>query len=420
MEEEGFGQQTQVPGSPSFHRPLYDDSRNSTDHIDAHMLFSLNDASQNDAWSYLNFNFNVTQNFIKDPVDTAPMPENTAQTTQKLLKNFGHDGKHVHEVAVSISIKNTKETKNRRYQFQLFCSVIEDDALRRSIPVSWTRLEVCTFVTIRGTNRPLQPINRKITKSEVAAFGNEVFLGSFSYDGRVLAHVLPSYPHHRTQNRDRFAVHVSPTVKRLSDEVIILDKCDMQREPKRARAGRPRHKKTQQLLMTRDQVEKILELRERWEGMTRRQRKFNIKEADIYPFLTLGRDECSTSLMVCPTWFKEVIRSHGIKVWPGRPLRKSGAELEDLKAQLATARATVHYSREGTQVRASNMRIVTSLSQEINQKVEQRMKIVESLVTSEYYSNFVQGDGRKYLNPEWVALPLSIPAENSVHDINYQ
>lgn len=399
------------PGSES--RPLHiqapNDSQMEEVHIDAHLLFSLVDVSQNDAWAYLNLNFNVTQNFLKDPSDNAHPPNNTAQTTQKLLKEYGHGGKHIREATVTISIRSSQETKNRRYQFQLFCVISEDPAVRENVGVDWTQLEVCAFVMIRGAKRPLEPINRTISRAQVVSCGGEMSLGSFSYDGHALFHITPSYLQTREKNRTDFSMPTTSFSTPISNNIIILNNSEIQREPKKARAGRPRSKRSLQLLVTREQAEKTLEMRERWAGMGRRQRKFHIVDSDLYPFLTISRDECANLLLVCHTWFKEVIRSQGIKVWPGRPLRRTGAELEILKTQLETARATVQYSCKGTDARARGMHLISSLQEAIKQKLAYRLEIIENQVTSEYLQRFVQGDGQKHLYPEWVALPPPIP-----------
>lgn len=383
--------------------------REQLQHIDAHLLFSLVDASENDAWSYLNLTFNVIQNFAKDPFDNAPPPDNSAQTTQKLLKDYGYGGKHIQEATVTITIKTTPETKNRQYQFQLFCSVIEDESTRECVSATWTKLETCAFITIRGTKKPLRPINRVIPRARALSCDGEIFLGSFSFDGHSLYHISPGNTQVQETNRSAPLASVCPLMIASEDQVIIVDKAEIELESKKARAGRPRHKKSQQLLMTREQAQKVIEIRERWQGLTPRQRRSHVSEADFYPFLTLNRDEAAKILPVCTTWFKDVIRLQGVKVWPGRPLRRSGAELEELKDRLATSRAALQYAHAGTGEHKRHVKLIASLECEIRQKLDDRLNIVAANVTPEYYERFLLEDGNQYLNPEWAALPPPMP-----------
>lgn len=379
--------------------------REQLQYIDAHLLFSLVDASENDVWSYLHLSFNVIQNFAKDPFDNAPPPDNSAQTTQKLLKEYGYGGKHIQEATVTITMKTTPETRNRQYQFQLFCSVSEDELTRKCVSATWTKLETCAFITIRGTKKPLRPINRVIARHRTLSVEGEIFLGSFSFDGYSLYHISPSNTHLQETISVDPLESVRPLMLARENQVIIVDKAEIELESKKARAGRPRHKKSQQLLMTRDQVKKVIEIRKRWQGLTPRQRRSHVSEADFYPFLTLNRDEAAKSLPVCTTWFKDVIRRQGVKIWPGRPLRRSGAELEELKYRLATARAALQYAHVGTGEHTRHIQLISSLECEIKQKLEDRSNIVAANVTPEYYDKFLLKDGKQYLNPEWAVLP---------------
>lgn len=374
--------------------------------IDVCMLLTLPDADCNPVWSYLNFVINVTQNYVKTPSDTSPPPQNSAQTSQKIIPHGASDGRHMKEITMRIIIKNTSHTRYRLYQFQLVCVVFEDDSIRSKVDVPWKKIEVCTIVKNRCTNQLLRPQTRDLLRRDILRHGGDDSLGAFAYDGMFLYHIGSTIASQRRGEIAELSDRIAAPIRCRGDRVITVEKSDRVVETRKARAGRPSHRLTGELLMTRHQVEKVIEIRERWRGLTARQRRTHVKEADFYPLLTLNRDEAARVLNVCTTWFKDIIRLQGITTWPGRPLRRSGADLEELKENLASAKAAMQFVQPHTPSYKRQQEKIHSIEGKINAKLQDRLKVVRGLVSEAYFERYARENGYQYLNPDWDTLPL--------------
>lgn len=381
--------------------------------IDIHLLFTLSNAEDNDAWEYLDVNISVTQNYEKDPLDTTPPPENSAQTSQQLCRRAASQGRHLKEVAVRITIKNCRGHDRRRYKFQLFCSLRErPEIVQRMQDIGkyalWNRVEACLFVTYPEAKQSIQPlvleIPRVIFINRMLSEEPYFFLASFAFDGICVFDVLPNgmLLHSSSHN---CPLNAAPAVQIKHETITTVEVSDMIYEPRKTRAGRPYHRVTGQMLMTKAQVEKIIEIRKRWQGLTPRQRRNHVTELDFYCFFTLNRDEAAKILPVCTTWFKDVIRLQGVKVWPGRPLRKSGALLEDLKGQLRSEEAALQYTCSNSAERLEREQKIVQLKSSIHRVLAERVAIVKKYVTQVYFEKYEAANGTQYLDPTWEALP---------------
>lgn len=377
--------------------------------IDICIIISFPNVAQNPVWSYLNIAVNVTQNYEKDPSDDSLPPKNSAQTSQQLIPNGARRGRHLKEINMRINIKNTLQTRNRVYQYQLVCSAAEDNHIREQIGISWNKMEVCTIVTNRATSQLLSPITKTIFRENVISRIGDNFLGSFAFDGHSLYHVGPidtSMP--MTSGEFDQTRGIAPPLTGIN-KIITVDKSDRVVGPRGSRGARPFHRLTGDLLMTREQAEKIVEIRERWRGLTARQRRCHVTQADFYPLLTLNRDEAAKVLAVCTTWFKDIIRLQGILVWPGRPLRKSGTQLEELKANLVSAKAAIQFVQPHTAAHQRHENKIQNLEREIANKLHERLDIVRKIVSARYFEKFIKDNGQQFLNPQWDTLPPPLP-----------
>lgn len=377
--------------------------------IDICIIITLPNLTQNPVWSYLSLIVNVTQNYEKDPSDDSVPPRNSAQTSQQLIPNGARRGRHLKEINMRINIKNTPQTKNRVYQYHLVCAATEDRHLREQVGIPWSEMEVCTIVTNRATNQLLSPITKTIFRENVISRTGDNLLGSFAFNGHSLYHVGPidtSVP--IASNEFDPTGGIAQPLSGIN-KVITVDKSDRIVGPRGSRGARPFHRMTGELLMTRQQAEKIIEIRERWRGLTARQRRSHVTQADFYPLLTLNRDEAARVLAVCTTWFKDIIRLQGIMVWPGRPLRKSGTQLEELKVNLVSAKAAIQFVQPHTAAYQRHENKIQNLEREIANKLQERLNIVRKIVSARYFEKFVKDNGQQHLNPQWDTLPPPVP-----------
>lgn len=192
-------------------------------------------------------------------------------------------------------------------------------------------------------------------------------------------------------------------------QVNEVKKSQIVSEVNGARGGRPTHSLTNQLLMTKEQVLKIFEIRKRWEGLSVRQRRDTITAEDFYPFLTLNRDETAEHLGVCATWLKDAIRLQGMLTWPARPLRRSGAYLQNQREIIATCLAKLQCATHGSETQKRLEAEIDRVQQNIEQCIKKRIEIVRSNVTEEYFQEFCQKRGDIYLNPTWNTYPPKKP-----------
>lgn len=266
-------------------------------------------------------------------------------------------------------------------------------------------LETAVFIQYLG--QIIKPIKNYFHFDTVGLLSKNLFLGSVSITNEKLAH-------HSLVESSKFKKVRSDKLdepRKCSHEFIsVVSREDMVQHPSGARGGRPIHRITGELLMTKEQVEKVLEIRERWEGLSHRQRKDNVREPDLYPFLTINRDETAECLSACPTWLKDVIRSQGMNTWPGRPLRKTGTHLQNQKELLDSAEARLNYTARDHPEREIFEYEVQRIRHNINDCIKKRMNILKIHVSQDYYDKFVKNNGKDYLNPRWEVLPPCLPS----------
>lgn len=276
-----------------------------------------------------------------------------------------------------------------------------ETASEKSIDVDILFLSQCT-----NSSKPLRPLKKIVSLypgiNEIAYIGSLSLLckGSISQGELAIKETEEFISIPRTS--------LESSSKTYTESVYLVKRSDTIAETNGARGGRPIHRQTGQLLMTREQVEKVLEIRKRWEGLSPRQRRDNVDEEDFYPFLTLNRDETAQCLGVCATWLKDAIRAQGMITWPGRPLRRSGAYLQSQKELLESSQARLYYTSKEHPDRETYENEVQKLAKSVRDTVVKRAKIVEENVKPKYFLKFISLGGEKFLNPTWNALPPTI------------
>lgn len=270
-------------------------------------------------------------------------------------------------------------------------------------------LDVVLFVQYVPTSQILQPIKIKLPlNTKDYRYDTPLFIGSVGFHNGILLHHKPSecslIEEKLSQNEPK-----QFTINNNKNIVISVGREDLILEKHGARSGRPIHRVTGQLLMTKDQVEKVFEIRSRWEGLSPRQRKGNVFDSDFFPFITINRDETAECLGACSTWLKDVIRAQGVYKWPGRPLRKSGACLQIQKELLESAQARLKYVPHSHPEREQYDNEVQIMKQNIANSVQERIIIVQEHVSKEYFRHFIEKNGPQFLNPTWTVLPPVLP-----------
>lgn len=309
----------------------------------------------------------------------------------------------VREVSVQLPLPPLCEKAEERVSsvFKVYMDIDFKEEVRESI----LEVDCVCFIQLASTGQVLRPIQQRFKKSEKE---NGYFLGSFTWYGSHLFHHTPSDLTLRNKEfREQGPKLMHDPLEK--EEVILVTGGETVAEPNGARGGRPAHKASGQLLMTKEQVEKIIEIRSRWEGLSSRQRRDNVITADFYPFLTLNRDETAECLGVCATWLKDAIRSQGMFTWPGRPLRRSGAFLQAQKELLESAEARLEFVSLCHPDRSHCEYEIQRLRQSIVESVHKRMQIVKENVSPQYFIDFLSGNGESHLNPIWNALPPHRP-----------
>lgn len=350
----------------------------------------------------------VTQSFSNDNVYFSNEEELTP-TYQKVHKIDSCDNISVLEIATVCSISSFQDTACAQalchlLNYYLKCMKIVSSAM---MDLPEIVMDAVVFVQVTKSGQVLRPVLHRIPLVTDRHHQPFVLLASFSYTEGILGHKYPSEDllkkqsdgNRKTDNRDK--------VFDLK-EIKIVDKNDQLAEAHGARGGRPVHKQSGHLLMTSEQVQKVLEIRRRWEGLSPRQRRENIFDFDFYPFLTLNRDETAECLGVCATWLKDAIRAQGMFTWPGRPLRRSGAYLQGQKELLESSMARLQYTASSHPDRAQFEREIERIKQGITDSVEHRIKIVQKNVSKDYFQRFLFQNGPKFLNPTWNALPPTL------------
>lgn len=312
------------------------------------------------------------------------------------------------EICVHVPLDEIGTTSNldiNNSQFQIFLSTSGDVDSTIMEEENWSYVDVLCFIQLGRTAQLLHPIQKNFSKAEFMSFEQALFIGSLTLSDDVLYHHLPSATDLQLRSEGTRNESESATPAPLEQEVIQVHREEMLAEPNGARAGRPSHRLTGQLLMTTSQVHKVLEIQTRWEGLSPRQRRDNVTNEDFYPFLTLNRDETAGCLGVCATWLKDAIRAQGMSTWPGRPLRRSGAKLQNNKEMLESARARLRYTAIDHPDRKKFDFEVQKLIQRIGDIVKSRVEIVQENVSEKYFKRFMDERGDCYLNPDWDSLP---------------
>lgn len=332
---------------------------------------------------------------------------------ETVFNSCNNDLEYVREICSRIPKTSFIQACNSRTKriFKFFVNFSQGKKLLQACPNFV--LDIALFIQYDNSiAQTLWPIKRLITKEELQlAECDDVFVGSIFLENEKLYHHFPSELSIKV-NDEYNALPFEAEVCQ-NEEVVIVDRHDMIAAPNGARGGRPVHRISGQLLMTKEQVDKVFEVRRRWEGLSVRQRKDNVVEEDLYPFLTLNRDETAECLGACPTWLKDTIRTQGVKTWPGRPLRKTGAYLQSQKELLESAEARLQFTPLQHPDRNQNEFEVERLRQNIYQSVSERIKIVQENVSKEYFRRFIENNGPKFMNPDWIALPPQIPMSPS-------
>lgn len=375
-----------------------------TDNITVHLILSFPDSVDGEAWNSIQSSLAVAQSVTQHDF-ASPFPQAALSCDQRSEEIPTSEMKLAREISASISVKHYLNSIPARHLFQLYLVINEKNEVNFA-KCPWNRLNIVAFVQFPSTGQLLLPIETEVSRREALSSTGGMFLGSFVVQNKQMFHHIPNEPFLRRQEIGTSRQCMLQTSKPFVEDVVIVDRKDIVLEPNGARAGRPSHKETGQLLMTESQVKKILEIRKRWEGLSARQRRDNVSPSDFYTFLTLNRDETAECLGVCATWLKDAIRSQGMNVWPGRPLRKTGAMLQTLKERLESARAALRFSDPAINETKPYEANVHRYENEIRELVSMRVEIVKANVSPEYFQRFMQENGSEHLDPTWNALPL--------------
>ncbi|PXF50086.1 hypothetical protein BWQ96_00246 [Gracilariopsis chorda] len=381
--------------------------------IYVYVIVAVDEQISDELWKYLNTSLFITQPVTEEEMSVSG-GQNTFACFQQVVEIPSQSSKHFREISARIFIKNYIHHTQKRFLFQLFLQVSErNSAMPSAAGLPWDKLDVVSFIQLPSTGQILRPIGREVMHEEALGSAEGMFLGSFMMFDTQLYHHLPTEETLKQQELGQYNDYIPRTIDSTPADVVIVEKEDIVLETNGARAGRPSHRLTGQLLMTRSQVEKILEIRGRWNGLSPRQRRDNVSATDFYTFFTLNRDETAECLGVCATWLKDAIRAHGVNVWPGRPLRRSGAALQTLKENMESAQAALRFSHPSVGETDRLEEEVKSFERKIEEVLELRLSIVKSNVSAEYFAGFLAANGQQYLDPEWNALPpFSMPREH--------
>lgn len=363
-------------------------------------------------WHRLNTNLIITHSETTSQV-AYPISQNTDICYQEIIEMPNATGGLVRELSIYLNTRAHIDGSTENL-FQIFLAVSNSSETNSLANPSWNQLEVVSFIQNFPTCQVIRPINQKITSQQISTNPLGVFHASFTMKDDKLNHFLPTEASLIQQAEESRTNNEDVNQPCISEQVVLVGRNDIIQEVNGARGGRPLHKLSGQLLMTRQQVEKVLEIRNRWQGLSPRQRRDNVTNADFYTFLTLNRDETADCLGVCATWLKDAIRSQGVHVWPGRPLRRTGAMLQSLKESLASIKAALRYTDPNMGQMREYQSEIQRLQNEIRDVLNVRMDIVKQNVSNKYFEKFVAENGKQYLDPEWDALPPSAsPRKNS-------
>lgn len=383
------------------------------DSIFVYLLLTFPDDVSQDIWNYIDTSLFVSTS-LPDEQNDQPLSSNSVFCYQQSTEISPSGLGNARDISARITINKNLQLPSTKYLFQLFLAISEKGLTYIPGFPTWNKLDVIAFIHIPETGQLLRPIGRDILQKEVCANKDGFFLGSFYFHENSISHNVPSVEALIQREENENNNYILPQTAQANEEVVIVDRNDMILEANGAHAGRPMHKRTKQRLMTTSQVEKFLEIRTRWLGLSSRQRRSYVSESDLYTLLTLNRDETAKGLGVCTTWLKDEIRMQGIKKWPGRPLRRTGAMLQTLKENLESARAALKFSDPAIGETRRYEEEIQGYENEIKGHLKVRLGILKKIVSEKYFRKFLAADGKKFLNPDWNALPpFVMPTEEA-------
>lgn len=149
-------------------------------------------------------------------------------------------------------------------------------------------------------------------------------------------------------------------------------------------------------LMTALQRDVFASIRRRFAKTAARDWKKVLRNSDLYPLFTLGRDECAKEMGTCPTWLKVRMRERGVKVWPNRKLIPTTSVLYRLKMQRIEVAAEVEASKSD-----EAQEKLKAIDEEIVDLRQLRMGIVQRSCTEEFYDAFRAAVSPAILDPDW-------------------
>lgn len=149
-------------------------------------------------------------------------------------------------------------------------------------------------------------------------------------------------------------------------------------------------------LMTALQRDVFASIRRRFAKTAARDWKRVLRNSDLYPLFTLGRDECAKEMGTCPTWLKVRMRERGVKVWPNRKLIPTTSVLYRLKQQRADIFAETEVSSS-----PESQEKLQKIDEEITALRDLRMGIVRKSCTPEFYDAFHAAVSPAILDPDW-------------------
>lgn len=370
-----------------------------------------NATSSGQVWASLDTNVTVTLSTLENSEEsTSWQSRQLVECQQQSCELPTASGELAREICVQIPLDywhGIEASLEKTYLFEIFLTTYAKKVREFHVVSQWSTVDILCFVQLGRNSQLLHPIQKELRRDQLSdPFSAEsIFVGSLTLTGDVIYHHSPSAAEVEKRAKLESGTAFPPPTTGFTQNVIKVDRDEIIAEMNGARAGRPTHKATGLLLMTSAQVKKVLEIRSRWGGLSPRQRRDNVTNDDFYPFLTLNRDETASCLGVCATWLKDAIRSQGMITWPGRPLRRSGAYLQNQKEMLESALARLKYTGKDHPDRPQFESDVQRLKQSISQSLQKRLQIVRDNVFPEYFERYLREGGKIFLNPDWDAIP---------------
>ena len=174
-------------------------------------------------------------------------------------------------------------------------------------------------------------------------------------------------------------------------------------------AGSPIRKSNLDIIMTQRSRNKIIELRNRFENVSARQRLRHFRRSDLFPLLVCQRDEIGALLNVSTTWLKDRIRAFGVLEWPARALMVHSSELRiallALQDVLHGPSGVIQKLWRGYNLRSDEIDRVVQLEDAIARYRQQRIAVLQPLVTEDFYKEFLLKADPWCLDPSWDSQP---------------